>query len=213
MSDHPDADSLLVQRIRRADADAWQQLIDRYHGRLLAFAESRVGQRQASEDIVQETLIGFLTSLPNFDHRRSLESYLFSICAHKLTDHLRREGRRPFIGMVPSQATSAAEWDFPDSARGASSIAGSSEVRRIEEDTLVSVLQSEIARWRARADWDRIRCAELVFVRGWSNKDTATALELTEQQIANYKFEFLERIKGLVRKQCREAFPELFHAE
>ena len=213
MSEPTDADSLLVRRIRRADADAWQELIDKYHGRLLAFAESRVGRQQSGEDIVQDTFIGFLTSLPNFDHRRSLESYLFSICAHKLTDHMRREGSRPFIGSVHSNSNSAGEWKIPDAGRGASSIARGSEVRRIEEDALVSVLQAEIARWRARADWDRIRCAELLFVRGWSNKDTAATLSLTEQQIANYKFEFLDRIKGLVRKQCREAFPELFNAE
>lgn len=126
---------------------------------------------------------------------------------------MRREGRRPFIGSVHSNSNSAGEWEIPDAGRGASSIARSSEVRRIEEDALVSVLQAEIARWRGRADWDRIRCAELLFVRGWSNKDTAAALALSEQQIANYKFEFLDRIKGLVRKQCREAFPELFNAE
>ncbi|MDA1178134.1 MAG: hypothetical protein O2931_04970 [Planctomycetota bacterium] len=45
MSEPTDADSLLVRRIRRADADAWQELIDKYHGRLLAFAESRVGRQ------------------------------------------------------------------------------------------------------------------------------------------------------------------------
>ena len=41
--------------------------------------------------------LGFLNSLPNYDGRRPLESYLFSICAYKLTDHLRREGRRPAV--------------------------------------------------------------------------------------------------------------------
>ena len=50
---------------------------------------------------MQETFIGFLTSLPNFDERRPLEGYLFSIAAHKLTDYLRREGRRPTLPLVP----------------------------------------------------------------------------------------------------------------
>src|SRR5690554_5530829 len=91
------ANSLLVSRIREGDELAWEDLIGRYEGRLLAFAESRIGNRAASEDIVQEAFVGFLTSLPNYDGSRPLESYLFSICAYKLTDHLRREGRRPAI--------------------------------------------------------------------------------------------------------------------
>ncbi len=91
------AEKSLIDRIRRGESDAWGDLIARYEGRLLAFVEGRVGRRAAAEDIVQETFLGFLTSLPNYDGKRSLESYLFSICAYKLTDHLRREGRRPAV--------------------------------------------------------------------------------------------------------------------
>ncbi len=88
----PQADALLVRRIREGDADAWSELIDRFEGRLLAYVVGRLHHRATAEDLVQETFIGFLTSLPNFDGRRPLEGYLFSIAAHKLTDHLRREG-------------------------------------------------------------------------------------------------------------------------
>ncbi len=81
MSTASEIDALLIQRIRSGDTDAWGELISRYEGRLLAFVESRLSNRAAGEDIVQETFIGFLNSLPNFDGQRPLESYLFSICA------------------------------------------------------------------------------------------------------------------------------------
>src|SRR5205814_2950253 len=74
---------------------AWEGLIARYEGRLLAFVERRIRDRAASEDVVQETFVGFLNSLPNFDDRRELQTYLFTIASHKLTDHLRRTGRHP----------------------------------------------------------------------------------------------------------------------
>ena len=67
MSSSSETDQLLVERIRTGNGDAWEDLISRYEGRLLAFVESRVGRRAASEDIVQEAFIGFLNSLPNFD--------------------------------------------------------------------------------------------------------------------------------------------------
>src|SRR6266850_7932447 len=127
-----DADSLLVERIRRGETDAWNDLIVRYEGRLLAFVESRLGRRSAAEDIVQDAFIGFLTSLPNYDGRRPLESYLFSICAYKLTDHLRREGRRPAVPLS-SASDSSGDWQVSDSARHASSIARSGERKSLEE--------------------------------------------------------------------------------
>src|SRR5213078_3333494 len=91
-----DSDRLLVDQIRRGESRAWETLIARYEGRLLAFVKRRLHDSSAVEDVVQETFIGFLNSLPNFDDRRELQTYLFTITAHKITDQLRRLGRRPY---------------------------------------------------------------------------------------------------------------------
>ena len=128
--------------------------------------------RAAAEDVVQETFIGFLTSLPNYDTRRPLESYLFSIAAHKLTDHLRREGRRPTVPLVPSSSRSGS-WDLPGTARPASSILRSGERRRLEETALVEAMREQIERWRRRGEWQKLACIELLLVRGWANKEVA----------------------------------------
>ena len=211
MSGASDPDSLLIQRIRDGDSDAWSDLISRYEGRLLAFVESRIGHRGASEDVVQEAFIGFLNSLPNYDGRRPLESYLFSICAYKLTDHLRREGRRPSIPLSAG-SDSGGDWQLPGNARAASSIARSGERHGIEERAIVAALREQVARWRKRGDWTKLKCTELLFVRGWANKDVATALDITEQQVANFKFDFLARLRSMIRRQglSEDVFPELY---
>src|SRR5579864_9672457 len=90
-----ESDRLLVQQIRQGDARAWEHLIARYEGRLLAFVDRRLHDRALSEDVVQETFIGFLNSLPNYDETRELQTYLFTIASYKLTDQLRRLGRHP----------------------------------------------------------------------------------------------------------------------
>ena len=126
------SDSVLIDRIQSGELDAWEELIARFEGRLLAFVESRLGRRDAGEDVVQETFIGFLTSLPNYDTARPLESYLFSIAAHKLTDHLRREGRRPTLPLTTGHS-SLGEIDLPGKDRPASSILRSGERRQIED--------------------------------------------------------------------------------
>lgn len=211
MSQPENPDAELIQRIRAGDSNAWGDLIAQYQGRLLAFAESRLRRRQSSEDVVQETFIGFLNSLPNYDGNRPLESYLFTICAHKLTDHLRREGRRPTLPLSSAASGSSGTWEIPGYVRGASSIVRGGERRRIEEAALIDALKEQIAHWQKKADWTKIKCMELLFVRGKPNKDVATQLDITEQQVANYKFDFIARLQKSVKKQGldRDVFPEL----
>ncbi len=204
-------DRVLIRRIRHGEDDAWEEMITRFEGRLLAFVDSRLRNRAAAEDVVQETFVGFLTSLPNYDERRPLESWLFSIAAHKLTDHLRREGRRPTIPLANRGSSDMSSWDVPGQARAASSILRSGERQRLERDALSTAMAEILDHWRTRGDWDKIRCLELLLVRGWSNKDAATKLGLTEQVVANYKFEFLSKLRTAIRKQGlnQDVFPEL----
>lgn len=211
MKKSSEIDQALIKRIRGGDSDAWSDLIKRYEGRLLAFVDSRLSNRSASEDIVQEAFVGFLNSLPNYDGRRSLESYLFSICAYKLTDHLRREGRRPAIPLSAGRDSSG-QWQLTGDARPASSIARSVERKRIEEDALIEALVEQVQKWQSRGDWTKLKCIELLIVRGISNKDVAKSLSISEQQVANFKFDFLNRLRTLIKRQglSQEVFPELY---
>ena len=211
----PNPDQLLVEDIRLGKPDAWNNLIAQYEGRLLSFVESRLsygkgGRRAASEDVVQETFIGFLTSLPNYDARRPLENWLFTIAAHKLTDYLRREGRRPAIPLSTGDGSSG-NWELPGTARHASSIARSDERRDLEDEAIAKGIGEMIGRWKKTADWKKLQCMELLFVSGKPNKQVAKLLELTEQQVANFKFDFLQRLRSLVKAQRlnEDVFPEL----
>ncbi len=212
MAQQPSPDTLLVEQIRAGQPDAWNLLIAQYEGRLLSFVDSRLHRRASSEDVVQETFIGFLTSLPNYDTRRPLESYLFSIAAHKLTDHLRREGRRPALPLSSTTASTGGTWELAGSARPASSIARSDERRELEEDALAQGLAEQINHWREKGDWEKVKCMELLFVRGAANKEVAATLGITEQQVANFKFDFLDRLRKLVKQQrlSDDVFPELY---
>jgi RNA polymerase sigma-70 factor, ECF subfamily len=207
---HPDM--LLVEQIRAGKPDAWNSLIAQYEGRLLSFVDSRLRRRASSEDVVQETFIGFLTSLPNYDTRRPLESYLFSIAAHKLTDFLRREGRRPALPLSSTATSGGGAWEMPGSGRPASSIARSGERRKLEESAIAACIGEQIEQWRTKGDWQKIQCMELLFVCGSANKEVAATLGITEQQVANFKFDFLDRLRKLVKQQRLndDVFPELY---
>jgi RNA polymerase sigma-70 factor (ECF subfamily) len=204
------SEALLIQRVREGQPDAWGELIARYEGRLLGYVARRVADRSSAEDLVQETFLGLLNSLPNYDAGQPLESYLFTIAAHKLTDLLRREGRRPTLPLATD--SSGDDWQPPDRGRRVSSLARSRERRGLEETALVNALSDLIAHWRRRGQWQRLECMELLWVRGWSNKEVAARLGLSEQTVANYKFETIARLQGSVRGQGlpEEVFPELY---
>lgn len=180
------AEQVLITRVRQGDSAAWQRLIDEYEGRLLAFAMRRLRDRQLAEDVVQDTFVGFLTALPNYDSSTPLQAFLFSICAHKLTDRLRQTGRRPLL--LPVVAGDGQEPASPSHrARRASSIARSREHRETEELVLARCLAQQIESWRQGGQLERLKCLELLLVRGLANKEVATQLGISEQAVANHK--------------------------
>lgn len=194
MIDSDESDRLLVARIRQGDSGAWQEFIERYEGRLLAFVRSRLGNQESSEDAVQETFMGFLISLPNYDEGTRLETYLFSIAAHKLTDTLRRDGRRPALPLLV--ANSQGRYVEPvGSGRKASSLMRSREDRFSEREVVAHCLASLIDNWKRAGEFERLKCMELLFVLGWANKDAATRLGISEQAVANHKHFVVSKLK------------------
>ena len=193
-------DKQLVQRIRQGQADAWQECIDRFEGRLLAFARSRLSDKSSAEDIVQETFMGFLKALPNYDENTPLESWLFSIAAHKLIDAMRRSGRRPTVPLVLSKTEDGPVREPVGKARAASSMMRSHEKNTVEEAVVSECLQNLIADFKASGAWERLQVVELIFVLGWANKDVASRLNTTEQAVANHKFFVVSKLKDAAKK-------------
>ena len=204
-----ETDRLLVRQIRQGDTRAWELLIARYEGRLLAFVDRRIHDRAASEDIVQETFVGFLNSLPNFDENRELQTYLFTIASYKLTDHLRRTGRHPLHHVSDSPGDILHQQ--LDEHPAASSVARSQERQNLEAEAVVRCLGQLLRQWQERGDYLRVKVLELLFVKGLPNREVAALLHVSEQQVANYRFAAVKKLTESVRAAGLpvDVFPEL----
>lgn len=181
MSTH--SDRCLVQEIRAGQVESWRRLVERYQGRLHAFVVSRLGDPDAADDVVQETFLGLLRSLPHYDEQQDLETYLFAIARHKLVDVRRARGRRP--EQVPADS-----WDADDEvgpARRASSMARSREAHQHDERRLAQALHDRVRDWVHRGQWDHLKAAELLFVTGWPNARVAQHLGRSPQWVADLK--------------------------
>jgi RNA polymerase sigma-70 factor (ECF subfamily) len=207
-----ESDRLLIQQIRQGNQRSWESLIARYEGRLLAFVDRRLHDRAASEDVVQETFVGFLNSLPNFDEHRELQTYLFTIAHHKLTDYLRRIGRHPLKPATDSNSDILGQQ--VDAHPAVSSMARSQERRELESAAIVRCLGQMIKQWKERGDLTRLKVLELLWVKGWANRDVAAFLKVSEQQVANYRFAAVKKLTEHIRDDglSADVFPELQEA-
>jgi RNA polymerase sigma-70 factor (ECF subfamily) len=72
-------DAALVRRLLEGDEQTFTQLVQRFHGAMLRLARTMAGDASGAEEIVQETWTALLDSLPRFEGRCSLKTWVFRI--------------------------------------------------------------------------------------------------------------------------------------
>lgn len=200
-----DADHFLIEAVRRGDQRSWRQLIDRYQGRLLAFARSRLRGVGEAEDVLQETFMGFVASLRHFDEARSLETYLFAILRYKIGEALTRKQRHPeyLEGFdIDNDTPPLAE---PSISETPSQIAVRHEHSLAQAEVLARILRRLFEELRDRGKLEDLQVIESLFYVGLRNKEAAERLGRDEKAVAGVKFRALGRL--------REFFEELEAAD
>jgi RNA polymerase sigma-70 factor (ECF subfamily) len=76
-------DFQLIQRIRRGEAAAFEDLVDRYGDDLFGLAFSLVGNRADAEDVLQQALLGAYRRIDSFEGRSSLKTWLVRILVNQ----------------------------------------------------------------------------------------------------------------------------------
>lgn len=205
-----ESDRLLINRVRKNDQSAWAELDKRYRGRLTAYVRRRLKDHASVEDVVQETFIGFSNSLVNYDDKRDLQTWLFTIAAHKVTDQLRKMGRSRFQSGTDTEDEVMGQ-AADDRQRGASTLARSAEQKEREEGALGQALRDLVRDFQAKGEWTKVMALELLYVKGWGNAEVAARLKRSEQDIANLKFQVKKRLHDhlVSAKLSPEVFPEL----
>lgn len=93
------SDEQLLVDYRTGDLAAFRILMERYHDDLLRFLLRFMGDRQAAEDVFQETFLQIHNSAESFDETRRFKPWLFTIAANKGRDLHRKSSRRPTLGL------------------------------------------------------------------------------------------------------------------
>lgn len=197
MPDTTSADRYLIDKIAAGDASGWSELIERYQGRLLAFARGRLPSASDAEDLVQETFVGFLQQIKGFRAGASIETYLFTILRRRIIDVLRSRGNRA-VSLDGGK-------DDESSAGAAARLAGpdmtaSWYVRRDERVeklklALAAGLDGLISRLKSADNFRDLKVVEMLFYAQMRNKDAAHISGLDEKQVALIKHRCLNEIR------------------
>jgi RNA polymerase sigma-70 factor (ECF subfamily) len=94
------AETSLVNSLRDGDEAVFAELVDRYHAPLKRLARSFGATESVAEEIVQETWLGALQGLDDFEERSSLKTWLFTILKNQARHRAARERRSvPFSSL------------------------------------------------------------------------------------------------------------------
>lgn len=194
------AEQYLLEQIHDGKQDAWSQLVDRYQGRLLAFARSKTRDAVGAEDLVQDTFVSFLRSLANFRGQASLETYLFSILRRKIIDLYR--GRRMNVCLLQDgmpgddeNETASAMRAIPADDPTASWYARRGEDHELKRAALASALADLIDGYKQTLNFRDLEIVEMLFYCQLRNKDISRTTGVTVNHVAVIKHRCLNEIR------------------
>jgi RNA polymerase sigma factor (sigma-70 family) len=212
MAELSEGDRYLLDQIRRGDGEGWAALVDRYQGRLLAFARGRLKQPADAEDIVQDTFYHFLKGLAAFREDASVETYLFTILRRKLVDHFRGRHMRlcSLQDVLDSGGGSGGSSGGDDSREAAARLAGDDptpsfyarrdEQAKLDRETLSSALRALLDRLKEAGNLRDLRVIEMLFYGQLRNKDVARIAGIDEKHVALIKHRALNEIRDHVAR-------------
>ncbi len=204
MSELTQADRYLIEQIRQGSSEGWTQLVNRYSGRLVAFARSKVGKAADAEDIVQETFISFLKGLEGYREQASVETYLFGILRRRIIDWYR--GRKANVCLLQDLYRAADDDEGTDAEQGLMS-PGATASWYVRQDEQVDLQRAAMTRGLARLINDLkqsvklrdLKVIEMIFYCQLRNKDIAAVAAVAEGQVALLKHRYLKQLQEYVR--------------
>ena len=90
MKRHFDNQSLLIEGLKTGSEEAYVYLVENYHNRLCAYANSLMRDDLLAEDIVQNVFVQIWEKRNKLNHELSLDSYLYKSVHNKFIDEYRK---------------------------------------------------------------------------------------------------------------------------
>jgi len=88
------SDSKLIEVILKKNREAYRELFDRYNRKLFVYILHLVGNREETEDILQNVFTKTYRNIKNFDQTRKFSSWIYRIAHNEAVNYLKRRNKR-----------------------------------------------------------------------------------------------------------------------
>jgi RNA polymerase sigma factor (sigma-70 family) len=194
------ADLELVEAIRNKKAYAWAIFIEKYQGRLLNFAVSKLHQRADAEDVIQDTFVSFIQGLDSYRSEGSIENYLFTILRNKIISRYRNKSTGS-VSLIQDVYCSAADGDEQDVMMQIPAVDSSeiwiesrSEQRRLQQEILAQSLLKLCQNFKSYLKFRNLKILELLLYCGLSTAAVSELLKIEEASVRVFKHRCLKQL-------------------
>jgi RNA polymerase sigma factor (sigma-70 family) len=200
-AEHDDGSDLeLLKAIRERKADAWAVFVEKYQGRLMNFAISKLHQQADAEDVIQDTFVSFIKGLDSFRGQSSLENYLFTILRNKIISRYRSKSAETVsliqdiynIGQGENQPDAITQ--IPSDSLSQSRIGINTEQRHIQEQIFARSLLQLRQSFKGSTKFRNLKILELLLYCRLSTSTTAALLKVEETTVRVFKHRCLKQL-------------------
>jgi RNA polymerase sigma-70 factor, ECF subfamily len=185
----------LLERCRRGDPAAWDELFDRHYSAAASFVH-QLGYNftiQDVEEISQETFLSVIRNLDSFKGGSQFQTWLFRIAANKARDYrerlnaAKRGGGHKTISLQEDDPETGLTIDPPSSLPGPDAL---------------TMNEERIAQVRAVVDQLGEPCREIIELRYFADlsyEDISAALDLNPKTVSSRLSKCLDRLEEIAR--------------
>jgi RNA polymerase sigma-70 factor (ECF subfamily) len=161
--------------VRGDSAEAFEELMLRYQGRLVTILEHLVEDRDQAEDLAQEVFLRVYRARKRYTAAAKFSTWLFTIANNVASNALRTRYRRREVGLrAPDGSAVGNHWD-----RVIQASSGQMPVRRLDKAEMREIVRAALASLN-----ERQRLAVLLSkFEGMSYADIAETMELSPQAV------------------------------
>lgn len=175
------SDATLITQILSRDRKALLTFYRTYAPKLSRYIAGKISRPEDAEEILQDTLFGFLEAIRDFEGKSNIQTFLFSICQHKIIDFYRRKKiKHAVFSQMPQLEALISPLMNPEEELDAT----------LAREKIHSVLERLLPRYR--------QILVMKYLEGRSVAEIAGKLALTFKSVESQLF------------RARKAFVELF---
>lgn len=89
----------LVLKAQQGDVHAFDELVERYHGKIYGLTYNMTSNREDAEDLTQEVFVKAFQALPRFKGKSSFYTWLYRIAVNKTINYRKKRNRKRALSL------------------------------------------------------------------------------------------------------------------